>query len=176
MATKTTKDLMKKHHRLSKKCMPGKLKNGQREVFMFPAYSVRPTPEIPGPDYGHHGVEMHFVERRGKVVIDIGFYTPFYSDALQQEKLHDANGKYLVEQTVIGEQPMCTGVYTHSMVKKLVKDSCPYPRDDCDLTGGKCYGVLGSSLYGDEIRKRLLAEGSAGVWAEINKAFKEYGL
>ncbi len=51
---------------------------------------------------------------------------------------------------------------------------CAAHRSDCPFfEGGECWFEAGSALYGEVITGRLLAEGSAGVWDEIDRALSE---
>lgn len=125
-----------------------KLKPGEHKVIVLPAFDFRNGEDS---QYGQHSAELVFAKANKRKAVHVTFYTGW----------------------TVSEQPselMCTGLGTHYRYKK----DCPgieYAgfHSDCPYTGGKCWFQVGSSVYGDTIQDRLVLEGSAAVWDEIDK-------
>lgn len=166
MPTKTkeplteSQKLMRAHQKQSAKNIHA-LADGEKFIFFTPAFEARDP--NPSKDYGIGGVHLTFAERRGDLTIDCSFFTDWHLPEVQ-ERLSTKLDRYF------NPKPMCNGIYWHRP-----KRTNEYQADtkDCILSGGQCFGEVGSALYGDVITKRLLLEGSEGVWNEIDKAFKE---
>lgn len=127
------------------------LEPGERRMIIFPGFDFRGTKDA---KYGQSTPTLMFAERRGNKAIDIQFYMGWCLDGSTHE-------------------PLCNGLYFHDDHK-----TSEYSHDskDCVLTGGDCFGEVGSALYGDKILARLLAEGSPAMWDEIDKAFAKVEL
>jgi hypothetical protein len=144
-----------------KACMGGVLKDGEQRIWMSPAFKL--TDPNPSKNYGISGVDIHFAERRGDIVVDTRFLTDMYLEWEKPMPRYRDKPMY----------PMCTGLYTHHKEKPADEDDYYYENEECNLTeAGKCWGEMGSALYGEYIGRRLVAEGSAAVWDEIDKQFK----
>jgi len=132
------------------------LKDGERKTIVLPAFDFFHDQSNPDSKYGQHSAELIFAMRKGNKIVDAAFHTGW-----------TVNG----ERTIMDGRDiglMCVGLYTHWVFKK---DAGEYASrmENCPWTGKHCYGELGSSLYGDVILGRLINEGSAGVWDEIEK-------
>lgn len=146
---------LKEHQARAKKCYDFEpLKDGQQLMFIVPAFDFRDTEDS---NYGQHSAELVFAKRQGRKAVTVTFYTGW---------------------TISGESRpwgqnndmMCTGLYTHYRFKKDASEWASHQTDCPYIQGTKgCYGQLGSSLYGDVILKRLITEGSPGVWDEIQQ-------
>jgi len=139
------------------------LKDGERKIQFRPGFDLRKTDDS---KYGQGSPTLIFMERRGSVAIDCGFYLGF--NVLGQPSL-----------SMAGRDISLTGLgfYFHRLYKKDVKYPEYANHSKCPLLGDKlCWGEAGSALYGDKLKWILLNEGETGIWNEINEAFKEYGL
>lgn len=134
-----------------------KLNDGEQKMVVLPAFDMR---HIDGEDrkYGQHCNELIFAERRGNKIVSATFFTGWTVDGSRMMM----NGH--------DELFMCTGLYTHWLNKQDAPEA--YDNHNCPFTGGDCWGDMGSSLYGETILDRLVHEGSAGVWDEIDKELK----
>lgn len=139
-------------HERKTACFGKPLSDGEKRVICLPAYSIRKDPKT-GRDYGNHCVDLFFADRRGNVVIDCTFFTGmgFIGDF-----------RYNL---------ICTGFGYHMPERESEYDSDN--GNDCFLREGPCFYHMGSAMYGDVILERLINEGSAGVWDEIDSAFKK---
>lgn len=142
------------HKKRVEKCYDfAKLKVGERQVFVTPAFDFRGGEDD---NYGQHSAELTFVKAGKRKVVHVTFFTGW-----------SVSG----ERTIMDGQDigfMCPGLGTHHRYKKDAPEYASY-HDDCSYTGGKCYFELGSGLYGDTILDRLVNEGSYGVWDEIEQ-------
>lgn len=138
------------------------IKDGEQLVTCTPAFEAR-DPD-PSKDYGIGGVQISFAERRGDLVIECSFFTDWYLPETQEKLSRQPRGTYYKPI------PLCNGIYWHYPKKT---NEYQYEQKECILSGGSCYGEAGSALYAEKITERLLREGAAGVWAEIDQAFKE---
>lgn len=137
------------------------LVDGEKFIFLTPAFEA--IDDDPSKNYGIGGVNLIFAEKRGDLVIECSFYTEWYLPNVQ-ERLHDKRGRYY------RPQPTCNGIYWHYPARKNEWQS---HQKECIISGGECYGEVGSALYAEKITERLLSEGGVGVWDEIDQAFKE---
>ena len=151
---------MKEFEHRNAKCWDFKpLKDGERVMFVTPAFDFRN-----GPDnrYGQHGCGLHFAKRKGNKIVSFEVFTGW-----------SVTG----EHTMMDGQSidfMSPGLYSHYRFKKDASDSA-YKAEDCPYTGKHCYGELGSGLYADVVLERLVNEGSYGVWDEIEKELDSNG-
>ena len=163
MAHKLTKSqkLIKAHGKKRMANVPT-LKDGERAIFMVPAFeAIDPDPSK---NYGIGGVHINFAMRKGYMVIEVGFLTNWFLPETQ-ERLADRPDSYF------RPLPTCEGLFFHHP-----KRSSEWQRknEKCKLMGGKtCYGEAGSALYGEKITERLLKEGGNAVRDEIEQAFRE---
>jgi hypothetical protein len=136
----------------------GSLKDGEKKMLILPAFDFfHVDPNHPDRKYGQHGASLVFAKRKGRKAVSVEFYTGWSVD---NKPLLDNSGENI--------SFMCTGTYTHYRYKKDASEYA-YKHDDCPYTGSHCYGEAGSALYGDVILKRLVFEGSVGVWDEIEQ-------
>lgn len=128
----------------------------RRELRLDPAYDR-------GPEYGIHGVEMRFLLHGDAGTVQFVLYTNW--------QLPHVTPRFHAPYDAIGgdahwmERPMPVDLGYHSPVplyegQSLLTESCPV------LGGRPCY-YDGSSLNAEPVFHRLLAEGDAGVWAEL---------
>lgn len=147
------------------KCWGDPLKDGEQRMWIEPGYVIREDPED-GNDYGVHGITLVFAERRGNRAVDTQFYLDYNSDP----DVTARSARIMVQFPDM--YPICTGLYYH-YGKEPQDTEFMHHVTDCQMNGEICWGELGSSLYGEKITLRLLDEGSAGIWAEFDRAFKE---
>lgn len=171
--------ILNAHHEQVKLCFPNQLQDGEQAIWMTPGFEARD--DNPSKDYGVGGVTITFAKRKGNRIIDVSFLTAWYPLDVQKKSMgkdverHGGGHTYPeVCQVVVGEQPLCQGFYRHELVKPDDWNEWMSHREDCLLVGGECWGEVGSALYGETIRDRLLVEGSAGVWDEIDKALEDW--
>lgn len=149
---------LKEHQERHKKCFDfDGLKDGERKVICTPAFDLRNTADS---QYGQHSVAITFAERRGDRVVSTEFFTGW----------NVSGTPTIMDGRDIGF--MGVGLYNHYM-KEADAEEYAYHHEDCPFTGGGCWGELGSSLYGEVLLDRLVNEGSAGIWDEIDKEFKQ---
>lgn len=163
--------IMEAHHKQELLCFPDHpLADGERAVWITPAFEARDP--NPSKNFGIGSCQVTFAKRKGNRVVDCSFLTDWYPYDVQHRNMGGHSGVY--RQDVIGEQPLCQGLYRHELVKPADANEWMRHGTDCLLTGGECWGEIGSALYGEEIRNRLLAEGSVAIWDEIDKALEEW--
>lgn len=143
------------HKRLNRAAVE-RLTDGQRSMFVAPAYDYRGG-ENDG--YGRHSAELVFAEKRNGIVIEARFYTGWN---IRRDTLV-MDGKNI--------EFMCTGYYYHYPTKEQASEYAHHT-EECVLSGGACWGEAGSALYGDVLRDKLINEGSPAIWDDIDKQFK----
>lgn len=158
---KTLAEYRKRSDSIAKR---SELKDGERKIVIRPGFDLRNTEDR---QYGQDSPTLIFMERRGNIAIDAGFGTGWQV-------------KGQAHLSIDGEDisMMGYGFYFHRLYKKDVKyPEYAHREKHCPLLGDKpCWGEAGSALYGDELKWILLNYGEDGIWDEIDKAFKEYGL
>lgn len=158
-AAKTIKEVQERRRKISHE-----LKDGERKIVVQPGFDLRKTDDS---NYGQGSPTMIFMERRGNIAIDCSFGMGW--NVMGQPSL-TMDGRDI---SVMGY-----GFYFHRRFKK----DTDYPEyahqeKDCPLLGHKkCWGSAGSALYGDHLKWVLMHHGEAGIWKELDEAFKEYGL
>ena len=113
----------------------------------------------PNKSYGIHGVDMRFLLRGPKGVIQFVVATNWHLPEVQP---------LLTDSWRLKPMPFDLGY--HSPVplydgQTTVTDSCEY------LGGRPCY-YDGSTLAAEKVFDRLLREGDAGVWAEMEETYE----
>jgi hypothetical protein len=146
------------HAARSKACIESvNIKDGEQAMFVLPAFDFRNTNDA---QFGQHTSELVFVKRKGDKAVTVAFYTGW----TVEEALDHNNNNY-------HPRLWCPGIYTHYTKRKDADDpETAYKNTDCPYVDDVCYGELGSSLYGETVAQRLVLEGSAAVWEEIDKA------
>jgi hypothetical protein len=124
---------------------------------------------------GCHGVTIEFIlqGRDGAVVFKV--FTHWHLPAAQR-RIDLINFRDVLYGQVYGQgsnglasyHPMSGGLGYHSH-KPLYEGEQP-DRDSCDYIGGVCYSD-GSLTGGDPILERLIREGDAGVWEELEEYY-----
>lgn len=135
-------------HRLAAIGKP--LKDGEERIFIVPAFDYRKSETHH--QYGQHYAEMSFAKRRGDFIASVDFYTGW-----------EANPTDYFRK---GGTFMCTGIYYHYPKKTEYSNH----QKDCLLRGGECFGEIGSALYGEEIAEKIVLEGSASIFKELDLA------
>ena len=142
----------------------------ERIISFRPAYDKRdPNPRK---NYGIHGVDLTFVLKGAAGAVQFVIYTNWHLPHVTRELIYKAcvsnDVANYIESTFT---PMPTDLGYHSpypMYKDqtTVTNSCKY------LDGKPCY-YDGSGLAAEDIYKRLVAEGDAAVWEELEAYYKQ---
>lgn len=153
--------IMEAHNKQVQLCFGKPLEDGEERVIVAPGFVA--IDDNPSKNFGIAGCRLIFAKRKGDVIFDITFLT----DLMPTQETQRTSGELRTRLHMM--QPLCQGLYMHSL--KPIEDA--YENDGCNLTGGKCWGQLGSALYGDVIQQRLLNEGSVAMWDELDKAIEQ---
>lgn len=156
-AAKSISDVKERRLKISRD-----LADGEKKIVIDPGFDLRLTEDR---NYGQQAPTMIFMERRGNVAIDVGFYCGW--NVLGERSLAmDGRDISLI----------CLGFYYHRRFKKDVDyPEYAHQEKDCPLLGHKkCWGEAGSALYGDKLKALLLNFGSEAIWEEINQEFERY--
>lgn len=131
----------------------------RREVSMSPAFDKR-HPD-PRKNYGIHGVEMrmYVIGKRGAVQFVL--YTNWH--------LPHVDAELRAKGPKLSATPADLGYHSPIPTYEGQED---YGHDDCHLLGGRCY-YDGSGLNAERIFDVLRAEGSDGVWRELEKYYDQ---
>jgi len=130
-----------------------------RWVEFTPAFDKRNTD--PNKNYGIGSVNIRFLLRGPRGVVQFlilsGWYLPEVQSELGRGTFHD--------------YPLAADLGYHSPVpmyegQEPITDSCEY------LDGRPCY-YDGSSLAAKRVYERLLREGDAGVWSELEDYYTD---
>lgn len=145
----------------------------ERITEIYPAWDKR-NPD-PKKNYGIHGVEIRMVLKGPKGATQFLWYTNIQLPHVRKETLMKHVGDFKLLE--LFSRPMGADVGYHSP-KPLYEEQKPMDRECPYVEGGKCY-YDGSSLYGQEVGERLVAEGGEAVWKvledEYQKNFGEDG-
>lgn len=140
------------------------LADGEKKVWVNPGFDFRGTDDA---QYGQSTPTLVFCERRGNVALDWELFTGWNMDG----------GATMMDGRNIGYIGKAMGFHIH-LKKDVQNPEYAHIEAKCPLLGGgKCYYESGSYTFGETLQNVLLARGSAGIWAEFDKIFKEtYGL
>ena len=135
----------------------------EKIIEITPAYDKRDS--NPNKNGGIHGVELRFLLKGKKGVIQFLIYTNWMLPKVQKEvdeQMLDRRFPYLLHT------PLPADLGYHSLTPRydgqtMITPNCPY------LDGKACYSD-GSSLNAKEIFEILLQEGDKGLW----KALEDY--
>ena len=133
----------------------------------------------PNKNYGIHGVDIKFILKTEFHAVQFLLGTDWFPAAIQpeqREKSFDFDTRF----HRIQPQGYDLGYHTDSRFpineyQKEHSDGDEYisaPMDCALMPSGKCY-YDGSSLAADKVRDILLAEGSDGVWRELESYYRD---
>ena len=122
----------------------------------------------PAKNYGIHGVDIRFVLKGEEGAVQFLLYTGWQLPHVREE-LNDSFLEHprRVSLECMFPQPANLGYHSPKPMypeDKPMIDSCPY------LDGKPCY-YNGSGLAAERVYERLLSEGDAGVWLELEKYY-----
>jgi len=137
----------------------------EREIRFFPAFDKRH--KDPNKNYGIHGVNLLFLLKGEKGVIQFLIYTNWQLPHVQREV--DARSPSL-SFPYLYHQPMAADIGYHSPVpmyegQDMMTDKCEY------LDGKPCY-CDGSGLRAQEFFDVLRKEGDKGLWKALEEEYK----
>jgi len=134
----------------------------ERQVKFNAAYDKR-DPD-PHKDGGIHGVNLHFLLKGSKGVVQLLVYTNWMLPHIEKE-LDSRHPDHLF----CHPQPADLGYHS----RKPLHDYREEPsQEHCEYLDAPCY-YNGSSLNAVPVFKRLLYEGDEGVWAELEDYYKQ---
>jgi hypothetical protein len=136
-----------------------------RAITFTPAFDRR-NPD-PKKDYGIHGAECHFSLSKDGKGVSFCLFTNWMLPHVQAEtdaRTTSAEHRYLFHK------PQPAGVSYHDTKPHYEEQRC---REDCDVTGGKCYSDS-SYTMGDEFFKVLVEKGSEGLWLRLEELYNEW--
>ena len=142
----------------------------ERIIKFDPAYDKRDP--NPSKNYGIHGVNLTFVLKGDEGAVQFVVYTNWHLPHVTKEFLYKAcvaDDKVLYIESMFTPTPADRGYHSpHPMYddQLQVTDSC-----EC-LDGKPCY-YDGSGLAAENVYKRLVAEGDAAVWEELEAYYKQ---
>ena len=131
----------------------------ERIVEFYPAYDKRDSD--PTKNYGIHGVDLRMVLKGERGAVQFVLYTDWQLPHVAAE--HKARGLHL--------EPLPADLGFHSPVPmydgdEAIESACAY------LDGKPCF-YDGSGLAADRIFSVLRAEGSDGVWRELEAYYTD---
>ena len=137
----------------------------KREIRFFPAFDKRH--KDPNKNYGIHGVNLLFLLKGEKGVIQFLIYTNWQLPHVQAEfdaKIPNARFPYL------HHRPMAADIGYHSPIpmyegQNVMAEKCEH------LDGKPCY-YDGSSLRAEEFFNILRKEGDTGLWKALEEEYK----
>lgn len=139
--------------------------NFDRIVTFRPAFDRR-DPD-PSKNYGIHGVELRMVLRGERGATQFLLYTNWHLPHVTEELWRDRPLDVL--RHVVSPMPADLGHHWPTPTNEYEAEHGPR---DCDiLPGGKCF-YDGSGLAAERVYERLLREGDAGVWAELEGYYR----
>lgn len=133
-----------------------------KEILFHPAWDKR-NPDS-SKDYGIHCVELIFILKGEKGAVNFTLYTNWYLPKNRDNLVkNDRLFKYWRE-------PMPADLGCHSLVPQYEgHSSIP----NCKILDNKdCY-YDGSTLNAEPVFETLIAEGSDGVWKELEEYYKQ---
>ena len=138
----------------------------RRIVKLRPAFDKR-DPD-PSKNYGIHGVELKFALVGEKGATQFLVYTnwqlPHVTDEMINKSVNGASHSMLEARFL----PMGADLGYHSKVE--VEYATHF--DDCDLLDGECWSNV-SGLAAERVFERLVREGDAAVWEELESYYVE---
>jgi len=135
-----------------------RLDDFERTVIFLPAFDKRDSD--PSKNYGIHGVGVRFVLKGPEGAVQFLLFTGWHLPHVQEELV----GKCHTEHHFCSLKPMPADLGYHSPTPHY--EGQEPISDDCEFIGGPCY-YDGSTLNAEPVFNRLLAEGDAGVWDEL---------
>lgn len=131
----------------------------ERRTEVYPSWDKRSSD--PKKNYGSHCCDIAFylIGKRG--AYQFKAFTGWFLPHLKAE------GKHL---TSLSDYPMGYDVGYHAREPQYEGQS--HMDGDCPIIGGKCY-YDGSGLYGAEVGKILVSEGSEAVWKILEERYVE---
>lgn len=139
----------------------------ERRIEFTAAYDKRSTD--PKKNYGIHGCDMRWYLIGPDVAIQFVVYTNWHLPHVTREQMsrpYDATGG----DPHWMERPLPADIGYHS--RKPAYEGQSVTREDCHVLGGPCY-YDGSSLQAEAVFRILLAEGSDGVWREMERRYAD---
>lgn len=134
----------------------------ERIVQFQPAFDKRH--KDPNKNYGIHGVTLRMVLKGKNGAVQFVVYTNWHLPHVQEE----LNSKSL-DWELRGPMPADLGYHSpHPMYEGQQP-----MRGTCDILGTQCY-YDGSTLNSEPVFERLLEEGDAGVWAELESYYESH--
>jgi hypothetical protein len=128
-----------------------------REIEFSPAYDKR---NVDGKNYGIHGVDIKFLIRNDKGVIQFVIYTDWHLP-------------HVIEELKFGiYRPHTFGADLGYHSPKPLYEGQTMLTDNCHYLNGPCY-YDGSGLQAEEMYQQLIAEGSKSVWKSLEEIHKE---
>jgi len=134
----------------------------KREIIFDPAYDERNAES--GKNYGIHGVNLRFYLTGPKGAVQFVLHTNWHLPHVEKE----LDSRLDIKWPHLYCHPLPVDLGYHSP-KRRYKGQTLLTKD-CPLLKGKCY-YDGSSLNAEPVYKRLLQEGSDGVWKELEKYY-----
>lgn len=134
----------------------------ERIIRFRPAFDKRnPDPRY---DYGVHGVEVMFVLKGPAGATHFILFTNWHLPHVQREL--DAKR---TDHLLCHCQPADVGYHSPT---PMFEDQRPSSQSCEWLDGRPCYSD-GSGLYSEKVYERLVREGDAAVWSELEEWYKE---
>ncbi len=137
----------------------------EKIIEFTPAFDKR-NPD-PNKNYGVHGVEIRFVLKGPLGATQFVLLTNWQLPHVQEE--FDARRDWGPDGHFLKPFPTDLGYHSPKPMydgQEPMKGPCQY------VDGGVCY-YDGSSLAADDVFKRLLAEGTSGVWNVLEETYNE---
>lgn len=125
-----------------------------------PAYDRRS--QIPGKNYGVHGMDLRFILIGPRGATQLVIYTNWHLPHVSSEFEAQSN------TTMLLPMPADLGYHAH----EAQYEGQLVASDDCDYIGGPCF-YDGSRLNADAVFERFVAEGEAVVWEMLTEEYRE---
>ena len=138
----------------------------ERIVKMSPAWDKRHSD--PSKNYGIHGVNLRFALVGEKGATQFLVYTNWQLPHVTEELLAKSVNGASYSMLEVRFLPMPADLGYHSRAKT----EYGMHSEECDLLGGGCW-YDGSGLEAERVFERLVREGDAAVWEELELFYVE---
>lgn len=135
-----------------------------RTIHICPGYDQRST--IPSQNYGIHNAEIQFVLSGSEGAVDFTIHkTGWYTASAREHLAAQAPSRFSMDRD---SHPWLCSINVHSKVPLYEGQD---PVANCQYTGGPCY--CDSTMLAEDLMERLVAEGEAPVWTELEAWYRE---